>query len=447
MNQKRIFQFNQSEFSSGAIVYWMSRDQRIDDNWALIFAQELAFRHKEDLIIVFTLVDNFLNASVRHFSFMLKSLENEAKKSFSLNIPFVLLNGNPPEKICHFIENIKAGALVTDFDPLKIKKGWKQEVNKKINIPFFEVDAHNVVPCRFISNKEEFAAYTLRSKINKVLDEFLEEYPKVEKHIFNSSEFLNQNHTFNYDLKSFAEYPAEVQWIKPGADNALETLDMFIKNKLSHYAEFRNNPTLDYQSNLSPYLHFGQISSQRVALEIMRLDGFNESKKVFMEELIVRKELADNYCFYNPNYDNFEGLQNWAKNTLNEERKSQRDYIYDLDVFENAKTHDELWNAAQLEMVKTGKMHGYLRMYWAKKILEWTKNPEEAIEIAIYLNDKYELDGRDPNGYTGIAWSIGGVHDRPWFPRKVFGKIRYMNYNGMARKFNIQDYIRKVNNY
>lgn len=447
MNQNRIFRLNQYDFSSGAIVYWMSRDQRIEDNWALIFAQELALRHKQPLIIVFTLVNNFLNASVRQFAFMLKSLENESKKSYSLNIPFVLLKGNPYEEILNFIENIKGGALVSDFDPLKIKIEWKNKVNQKLKIPFFEVDAHNIVPCRFISNKEEFAAYTLRPKIHKVLNEFLDDYPKVEKHIFNSEEFINQNHYFKYDLKSFDEYPAEVKWIKPGTDNALETLKKFIKNKLSHYSEFRNNPTLDYQSNLSPYLHFGQISSQRIALEILKIDGYDESKKVFLEELIVRKELADNYCFYNPNYDNFEGLQNWAKNTLNEERTSPREFIYDLDAFENAKTHDELWNAAQLEMVKTGKMHGYMRMYWAKKILEWTENPEEAIEIAIYLNDKYELDGRDPNGYTGIAWSIGGVHDRPWFPRRVFGKIRYMNFNGMSKKFNIEDYIRKVNSY
>jgi len=447
MNQNRVFKLNQFEYSSGTIVYWMSRDQRINDNWALIFAQELAVTYKQPLIIVFTLVNSFLNASVRHFSFMLKSLEKEAEKSYSLNIPFLLLNGDPPEKIIHFIENIRAGALVTDFDPLKIKREWKQQVNQKIKIPFFEVDAHNIVPCRFISQKEEFAAYTLRPKINKVLYEFLDGFPKVEKHNFNSAEFLNQNHSFNYDLNSYSDYPGEVQWINPGTDNAIETLNIFIKNKLNHYSEFRNIPTLNYQSNLSPYLHFGQISSQRIALEILKVDGFDESKKAFLEELIIRKELADNYCYYNPNYDNFEGLQNWAKNTLNEERNSPREFIYDVDKFENAKTHDELWNTAQLEMVKTGKMHGYMRMYWAKKILEWTEKPEEAIEIAIYLNDKYELDGRDPNGYTGIAWSIGGVHDRPWFPRKVFGKIRYMNLNGMTKKFNIQDYIRKVKDY
>lgn len=447
MNPKRVFQLNSYNYNFGPIIYWMSRDQRIEDNWALIFSQEFALKYQQPLIIVFTLVDNFLNASIRHFSFMLKSLEKEANKSYELNIPFLLLKGNPSEEIIKTINNLKAGALITDFDPIKIKKQWKNQVKNKINIPFYEVDAHNIIPCRYISQKEEFAAYTLRPKIHKVLNEFLDEFTKIQNHTYNSYDFVQQFHSFNYDLKSYAQFPNEINWLSPGAENAKETLDTFINERLNGYAEFRNNPTLDYQSNLSPYLHFGQISAQRIALEIMKVNGFEESTKVFLEELIVRKELADNYCFYNENYDNFEGLQNWAKNTLNEERDNPREYIYILDEFENARTHDELWNAAQLEMVKTGKMHGYLRMYWAKKILEWTKNPEDAFEIANYLNDKYELDGRDPNGYTGIAWSIGGIHDRPWFPRKIFGKIRYMNYNGMSKKFNIEDYIKKVRDY
>ena len=162
-----------------------------------------------------------------------------------------------------------------------------------------------------------------------------------------------------------------------------------------------------------------------------------------MEELIVRRELADNFCFYNPQYDSFAGFPTWAQKTLDEHRRDPREYLYTLAQFEQAQTHDDLWNAAQLEMVQTGKMHGYLRMYWAKKILEWTRSPEEALQIAIYLNDRYELDGRDPNGYTGIAWSLGGVHDRAWGERKVFGKIRYMSYNGCKSKFDVTAYIKK----
>ena len=192
---------------------------------------------------------------------------------------------------------------------------------------------------------------------------------------------------------------------------------------------------------MSPYFHFGHISTQRVALEIKNSSLKNEDKNSFLEEMIVRRELSDNFCEYEPNYDYFEGFHSWAKKTLNEHRDDERDYLYPKEQFEEAKTHDPLWNAAQNQMREQGKMHGYMRMYWAKKILEWSPSPEIAMQIAIELNDKYELDGRDPNGYAGIAWSIGGVHDRAWFERPVYGKIRYMNYNGCKTKFNVNSYI------
>jgi deoxyribodipyrimidine photo-lyase len=218
-------------------------------------------------------------------------------------------------------------------------------------------------------------------------------------------------------------------------------LKAFLKNKLGFYEERSNNPTADGLSNLSPYLHFGQISAQRVALEVSRTEAQQNGKEAFLEELIVRRELSDNFCYYNENYDHFEGFPNWAKETLNKHRNDTRPYIYSLDTLEDARTHDELWNAAQRQMIVKGKMHGYMRMYWAKKILEWTPSPEEALRIANYLNDRYELDGRETNGYVGVAWSIGGVHDRAWPERPVFGKIRYMSYNGCKSKFKVDAYI------
>jgi len=195
------------------------------------------------------------------------------------------------------------------------------------------------------------------------------------------------------------------------------------------------------QSNLSPYLHFGQISAQRIALEVRKARLDPEAQKAFLEELIIRRELSDNYCYYNPDYDRPSGFPAWAQKTQATHQDDRREYDYSSEQLEKAQTHDPLWNAAQMEMVHKGKMHGYMRMYWAKKILEWTKSPEEAQRIAITLNDKYELDGRDPNGYTGIAWSIGGVHDRAWGERPVFGKIRYMSYNGSKSKFDVKGYI------
>jgi deoxyribodipyrimidine photo-lyase len=235
-----------------------------------------------------------------------------------------------------------------------------------------------------------------------------------------------------------------VDWIEPGQKAARKMLRHFIKQKLNAYEAQRNDPNLDALSILSPFLHFGQISAQRVALEVQKADIPEDDKAAFLEESIVRRELADNYCYYNEKYDNFRGFPDWARKSLDEHRKDKREYKYTLMQFEGGLTHDGLWNAAQMEMVKTGKMHGYMRMYWAKKILEWTKTPEEAQKIAIILNDKYELDGRDPNGYTGIAWSIGGVHDRAWFTRPVFGKVRYMSSGGARSKFDVDAYIDKV---
>ena len=338
--------------------------------------------------------------------------------------------------------NINASILITDFDPLKIKRIWKRDVSKKIKIPFYDVDAHNIVPCFHISDKEEFAAYTIRPKIHKALPEFLDVMPKIKAMPISnkiSSSKINWNSVknnlkINFDVK-------EVDWIKSGEDEASKMLQFFIEEKFTRYNEDKNNPTIHGQSNLSPYLHFGQISAQRIALTVEQLCEDSESKKSFLEELIVRRELADNFCYYNKNYDSFDGFRNWAKESLNHHKNDKRDFVYSREQFENSETHEVLWNAAQTELVKTGKLHGYMRMYWAKKILEWSSSPEEAMQIAVYLNDKYELDGRDPNGYTGCAWSIGGVHDRAWGERPVFGKIRYMNFNGAKRKFDVDEYI------
>lgn len=231
--------------------------------------------------------------------------------------------------------------------------------------------------------------------------------------------------------------------VLPGAKAARKTLQEFLESCLSRYPEASRDPNLNALSGLSPYLHFGHISAQRIALETRKARAGEDFQDAFLEELIVRRELADNYCFYNDHYDSFEGFPDWAKKTLTVHRKDKREYIYSREEFERALTHDDLWNAAQREMMGEGKMHSYLRMYWAKKILEWTESLEKAQEIGIYLNDRYELDGRDPNGYTGIAWSLGGVHDRAWKERPIFGKIRFMSYKGCASKFDIQAYIER----
>lgn len=441
MNEGRLQLLQNGAEGNGLVAYWMSRDQRVHDNWALIFAQKLAKEKNKPLAVIFNLVSDFLEATIRQYGFMLKGLKEVELELKKYKIPFILLRGKPELEIPRFIKKNNVSILVTDFDPLRIKRIWKKEVANRIEIPFYEVDAHNIVPCFYVSDKTEFSARTIRPKIHKLLPEFLDDFPPLQK--MKQSANLNViKADWNSVTKSLKinRGVKEVDWIIPGENEAIKLLKGFLESRFTKYAEERNDPNENALSNLSPYLHFGQISAQRIALTVQQFYQKNTSADTFFEELIVRRELSDNFCYFNLKYDSFDGFHDWAKETLNNHRKDKRDFVYSLEKFENADTHEDLWNAAQKELLISGKMHGYMRMYWAKKILEWSKSPEDAMQIAIYLNDKYELDGRDPNGYTGCAWAIGGVHDRAWTERPVYGKIRYMNRNGAARKFNLEAY-------
>lgn len=233
----------------------------------------------------------------------------------------------------------------------------------------------------------------------------------------------------------------KVSTFRGGTSAAKEYLQVFLKKKLDYFAQRRNDPTEDSLSHLSPYLHFGQISPLYVALKVLETNS--PGKETFLEELIIRRELSMNFVFYNHQYDSFGGLPEWAKKALKEHQKDKKPYLYSLEELEAARTHDPYWNAAQKEMALTGKMHGYMRMYWGKKIIEWSKDPEDAFRHALYLNNKYELDGRDPNSFAGVAWCFG-KHDRPWAERPIFGKVRFMNDKGLERKFEIEKYVEKI---
>ena len=443
MSMTRIRLLKKGKGKSGPIIYWMSRDQRVNDNWALLHAQNLALQMNVPLAVLFCLVPEFLGATIRQYVFMLKGLKEVEQNLKKLDIAFHLIKGQPEKELVKFIKRYRIGTLVTDFDPLKIKKKWKKGVASATDIPFYEIDTHNVVPCWVASSKQEFGAYTLRPKMKRLLPLFLEEFPKLKRHHVSWGPPPSE---IDWDavLRRLRvdRTVAEVDWIIPGEKAAKKVLKHFTKNKLRHYGDIRNDPNQDGQSDLSPYVHFGQIAPQRIALEVKKSNAPEKMKEAFLEELIVRRELSDNFCFYNAHYDQFDAFPQWAQKTLCVHRRDKRTHLYALEELEKGETHDPLWNAAQMEMAKKGKMHGYMRMYWGKKILEWTHSPEEALKIAIHLNDKYELDGRDPNGYTGIAWCIGGTHDRAWGDRPVFGKIRYMSYNGCKSKFNAAEYIK-----
>jgi deoxyribodipyrimidine photo-lyase len=236
----------------------------------------------------------------------------------------------------------------------------------------------------------------------------------------------------------------EVRVYKGGTREALSRLRRFVDERLARYDGDRNEPTPYATTELSAHLHFGHISPLTIALAVQESGAGKENIDALIEELIVRRELAINFVARNPDYDRLDGCPEWARKTLAEHRSDRRPFLYSASELETAQTHDPLWSAAQKEMVLTARMHNYLRMYWAKKILEWTPDAETAFQIAIDLNDRYEMDGRDPNGYTGVAWAIGGKHDRPWPERPIFGTVRFMSYESTRKKFDSKAYIARV---
>jgi len=307
MNPDRIRLFKQAEERPGPLVYWMSRDQRTRDNWALLFAQEKALQQRQPLAVVFCLVPAFLNAAARQYRFMLKGLQEVEKGLKAKGIPFYLLIGAPERQLPLFVRQHGIGTLVTDFDPLRTKREWKKDVADQCQIPIYEVDAHNIVPCWKASPKQEFAARTFRPKIGRLLPDFLEGFPKLKRHAFpwkgkiSPIDWSSTETSLKVD-----DSVAEVNWIKPGEGAAQRALKRFLREGLRAYDEARNDPTVDGQSNLSPYLHFGHISAQRIALEVQASEADGKSRDAFLEELIVRRELSDNFCFYNEDYDHFQ---------------------------------------------------------------------------------------------------------------------------------------------
>ena len=428
----------------GPVIYWMSRDQRAADNWALLHAQQAALERGAPLVAVFCLAPDFLGATWRQYAFLLAGLAETERAVRRLSVGFVLLRGDPPREVAAFARRIKAALAVTDFDPLRLKTAWRAAAAAALDIPVIEVDAHNIVPARYASPKQEYGAYTLRPKLRRLLPDFLTPIPAPLRH---PRAWPGDPGPVDWPaVRRFLRADrgaGEISWLAPGPSAGLKVLREFLARKLQAYPGASRDPAVDGLSNLSPYLHFGQVSAQRAALEAAGSGTAPAARDAFLEELIIRRELSDNFCLYNPRYDSVEGFPSWAARTLSDHAKDPRPYRYSRRRLEAAETHDDLWNAAQREMVERGKMHGYLRMYWAKKILEWTDSPAEALETIIALNDRYELDGRDPGGYAGAAWSVGGVHDRAWGERPVFGKIRYMSYGGCRAKFDVQSYIRR----
>ena len=424
----------------GPVIYWMERDFRLEDNWAMLYAQQEALIREKPIVVLIVIEPEQLHSKSIQNGFLFGGIAELFDKSSLLNITIITLLGSVRQSIPRIVHELECNHLVTDFSPLRQKKQNCNYIRQHIHCAFDEVDSHNIIPAWTASSKKEYGAYTIRPKIKRLLPDFLTPFPDLVKHPYSISpaEFLKIEKVPEEELRKHCIKPSS---FTPGPTAATNMMCLFFDEKLKSYESLRNNPNIDGQSGLSPFLHFGHIAPQRLAYEAQLRETDDKSKASFLEELIVRRELADNFCLYEDNYDSFEGFHPWAQKTLTEHKGDKRQFCYTLEQLEDANTHEELWNSCQKDLVNNNKLHGFLRMYWAKKILEWTASPEEALYIANYLNDKYSIDGCDPNGYTGTAWSIGGIHDRAWTERPVFGKIRYMNENGCRRKFKVDEYI------
>jgi deoxyribodipyrimidine photo-lyase len=433
-----------------SVTYLMSRDQRINFNHALLAAQAHSRKLSLPLVVVMAIYPGSESRSVEALDFMLgglRELKNELSKK---NVPVIFKVGTKLEVTSWVEKELLPAALYIDFSPLRGAKRFKESLKGGVRCPVYEVDTHNIVPVWQASDKLEYAARTIRPKIHKKLSEFMAYPQELELQKLDKQWLKEVLHIDNLELiRQKLDYKASgiKHNFEPGEGSGRTTLAHFIKNRLAGYAENRNDPTKDALSNLSPYLHFGQISSLEVALKVLEETANRPELQVdadaLIEELVVRKELSDNWCYYSEDYDRLEGAPEWAKKTLIKHKDDPRDHIYSFEEFRDAKTHDSAWNASQIQLRKTGKIHGYMRMYWAKKVLEWTPEPQKAIDYLIKLNDFYSLDGGDPNGYAGIMWSVAGVHDRPWQERRIYGTVRSMVYSGLKKKFDVELYIRK----
>lgn len=443
---------NKRKDTEGAVLYWMWRDKRVQDNWALLHSQAEALKRGVPLHVAVCVPPSHGHMTLRHYSFMLEGLKEVEEELVQLGIGFHLLLGDPPSKLTpSFLASLQVGLLVADFSPLREHRSWLAALDKNLSnsCSIQQVDAHNVVPVWVTSEKQEYAARTIRPKITNKLPDYLTPFPPVISHPdapekkVAPADFAAAYASLNVDRDGLGVAPVD-EHFAPGYQAGLANLEQFVSSRLKHYSTDRNDPTKFALSNMSPWVNHGQVSMQRAVLYV-KAEGksYSSSAAGFVEEAVVRRELSDNFCFYNPKYDSILGATDWAQKTLADHAKDTREYIYSREELEEGRTHDDLWNAAQLQLVQEGKMHGFLRMYWAKKILEWTQSPEQALEEAIRLNDRYALDGNDPNGYVGVMWSIAGIHDQGWGERKVFGKIRYMNYAGCKRKFDVNKFVLK----
>ena len=427
------------------VVYWMQRSQRGTDNPALNVAVNLANELGKPVVVFLAPVPFYPHANQRHYAFLRDGIADIAAELERRQIGFVL-RAYPDHKLLKFCDEVRPCIVIGDENPMREPESWRKRITDQIRVPLWTVDSDVIVPTKLLG-KEHFAARTIRPRINELLPQFLTAPGNPSaRGAWRAPRGLAAL-SVEEDFTRAWKLDPSVSVIsnkRAGSKEALKTLHDFVKHKLRNYPVQRNHPEVDGTSCLSPYLHFGHIGPHTVALAVQKAEAPEAAKQAFLEQLIVRRELSVNFVRFKPSYDSMESLEPWAERSLAEHASDPRPVTYSDKQLEDAETHDPLWNAAQKQMVLTGWMHNYLRMYWAKKILEWSPSIAVAYRRAVWLNDRYELDGRDPNGYAGIAWAIVGKHDRAWFDRPIFGKIRYMSYGSTSKKFDSERYIAQI---
>jgi deoxyribodipyrimidine photo-lyase len=447
IQQERVRQLNEKDVKNGDyVLYWMQEAQRAEYNYALEYAVQRSNEIGQRLLVLFGLTADYPEANLRHYAFMLEGLRDVEEALQQRGIRFVVLPGSPDEVALEF--STRASMIVCDMGYMRPQKGWREKVASEADCLVAQVETEVVVPVELASDKREHAARTLRPKIREHLDDFLTELEPTE--IEQSSLDMEAEGLDLADINTILDGMELDRSVSPvthlykgGTSEAKTVLEKFLETRFETYVEHRNQPQTDDVSHMSKYLHYGHVSPVYVALKIRRSGGSQDDVDSYLEEVIVRRELSMNFVFYTPDYDSYSNLPDWAKETLEEHKDDEREYVYTQKQLENAETHDEYWNAAMKEMIHTGYMHNYMRMYWGKKVLEWSNTPEHAYRTALYLNNKYFLDGRDPNSFANVAW-VFGQHDRGWPEREVYGKVRYMSASSLERKTKPEQYVEKV---
>jgi deoxyribodipyrimidine photo-lyase len=432
------------------VVYWMQRAERALDNPALDIAVKVGNALDLPVLAYFSAISNFPHANWRHYAFLNQGLVDIEEDLQQRQIGFIVRRP-PKNSLEALLAEVNAAMVIGDENPCREPERWRKVLAGRLRIPYWTVDADVVVPSNLFE-KRMYALHIFKPKLYAELPKFLVRQPVVKPHREWKPPHALESFAVREDVtegwKKLDRSVQPVESFTGGTHAALKRLHDFVENDLASYDKTRNHPEVDGTSRLSPYLHFGHIGPITIALAVE--EGFKKGKvpqparDSYISELIGWRELAVNFVKFTENYDSFDCAEPWARKTLMEHARDRREHLYSIEQLECSQTHDELWNAAQNQMVKFGWMHNYMRMYWAKKILEWSPDPVRAFDTCVTLNDRYFLDGRDPNGYAGIAWSIAGKFDRPWFDRPIFGTIRYMSGASTGKKFNSRKYIQKM---